>query len=161
MFTLNNSVLYQKAQPVTFENPEELDKLGRQMEQLMLTYRGIGLAAPQCGISKCIVVTNVGKLRRFYNPKIVASSSNTILYNEGCLSFPGLYINIRRPVSVEVEYQDITGNSKIESFDGLEATCIQHEIDHLNGITFQAKASKLALDISTRRMKKRDRHAVK
>lgn len=123
------------------------------MLETMYATNGIGLAAIQVGIAKRIVVIDLDYGSKRYentdndekkkpnpifiiNPKITKTSEEKNTYEEGCLSFPGQYADVTRPKKVTVEYLDYNGNSQIMEADDLLATCIQHEIDHLNGITF-------------------------
>ncbi len=110
-------------------------------DTLYASGNGIGLAAPQVGIEKRIVVIDLkedGKSspKIFINPKIINSSKDHAINEEGCLSIPGYYADIERPKFVDVEWNDLKGKKIEGSFSGLLSICIQHEIDHLNGILF-------------------------
>jgi peptide deformylase len=131
-------VLEKIAEPVVSIN----DKLVRTMYNMLETMyeaNGIGLAAPQVGISKRFFVMHIDEENEdpyfFINPVIIKKSSKDSEHEEGCLSFPQQIILIHRPASITVEYLDLKGQKKRQNFDGLHATCIQHEIDHLNGVT--------------------------
>ncbi len=130
-------ILKKIAKPVN-KIDEKLKKILMQMLDLMYESNGIGLAAPQVGISKRFFVMDnpeENKLPYFFiNPVIIKKSKDISEFAEGCLSVPIQRITIYRPESIELEYLDINGKKQIESFNGLNATCIQHEIDHLNGI---------------------------
>ena len=109
---------------------------------------GIGLAAPQVGINKRIVVIDLkedgkSKPMTLVNPKILSSSSKSLINEEGCLSIPGYYADVSRPSEIEVEWFDLKGNRKKKKCSGLLSVCIQHEIDHLDGILFIDYLSKL------------------
>lgn len=132
----------------------EIAELGRDMLKLMFEYNGIGLAAPQIGINKRIFV--MGNPTQSYicvNPEIV-SGSGTVKEQEGCLSFPGLWLHVNRYETVQVKYQDILGKPHEREFSGMAARVFQHEYDHLNGICFVNKVSKLSLDLASKRRKK-------
>ena len=110
-------------------------------DTLYASGNGIGLAAPQVGIKKQIIVIDLKEdgikfPRTFINPKVVKVSDLKAINEEGCLSIPGFYANVERYETVEIEWFDIKGEIKKEKFDGLLSICIQHEIDHLNGILF-------------------------
>lgn len=117
-----------------------------EMVETMIVEGGVGLAAPQVGISRCIAVLNpnpdIGDtLIKMINPRIISFSDDTEPLEEGCLSIPGIRGNVIRPASIEVLYQDIEGREHRMKADGLVARIIQHEIDHLNGILFVDRLS--------------------
>ena len=132
------------------------------MFETMYHARGIGLAAVQVGVLKRVIVTDTmqddtgapGAPLHFINPEIIAESDALHPYQEGCLSFPGQFADVVRPDSVRIRYQTVNGTTQEGEFDGLLATCLQHEIDHLNGITFVDHLSRLKRDMILRRMKK-------
>lgn len=135
-----NDILRKKAEVVTAEEFKsgELVMLVCQMIEAMTFGNGIGLAAPQVGISKRIIVMNTQNLKSGFsgvlvNPKIVHQSKNTSPLEEGCLSFPGKTVSVDRPNIVTVAYQDVYGHDMVNVFQGIAAKCIQHEIDHLDG----------------------------
>ena len=110
-----------------------------EMKRLMLESNGIGLAANQVGLDKKIFIMkikNENRIEVFINPEIINKSSDMITYEEGCLSFPELYINLNRSKVVILKWQDVNGEFKEKEFDELESICIQHEYDHINGIVF-------------------------
>jgi len=118
----------------------EVKKLIVDMVQTMEKGNGIGLAAPQVGVNKRIVVIKTGiegqEFFELINPKILKKSNDLVLGEEGCLSFPDVFINIRRPKEIEVEGQDISGKKIELTAKGLLARVLCHEIDHLNGVLF-------------------------
>lgn len=133
--------LFKKVQEVTEFN-DELQKNAQEMLSLMKESEGVGLAANQVGLNKRIFVmqcTNDKPPYIFINPKIIYESPEMTEYQEGCLSFPQLYIDLDRSKSVTVQWADLQGIMQSEDFSGLEAVCVQHEIDHLNGIVFVNK----------------------
>ncbi len=135
-------ILIQKAQEIK-EFDHDLEKLAGDMHDAMKRDHGIGLAAPQVGASKRLFVVGLDNepLRIFINPRIVAMSEKTSEYEEGCLSFPGLYFTVVRPSAVDIEAFDIRGKPFRLSADGLLARVIQHEYDHLDGILFIDRVS--------------------
>ena len=133
---LTKRVLHNRARPVDFKFPMRNETLVREMHDLMRQENGIGLAAPQIGISKRVFVMGINGFKRsFFNPEIVESSQDHRDFDEGCLSFPGEHCIIRRPAWIQVRYQDTQGHWLQERLEDLEARCFQHELDHLDGIT--------------------------
>ena len=129
------------------------------MLETMYSANGIGLAAVQIGVPKNIVVIDLNKNNKkspifFINPKIVKKSIELLKYEEGCLSIPNLFAEIERPSSCEVEYLDYFGEKKLLKASGLLATCIQHEIDHLNGVLFIDHLSRLKKNIILKKLSK-------
>lgn len=134
------------------------------LEKMLATlYRadGVGLAAPQVNVGQRMFVMDIGELRAdgkrdyavkkpkfFINPKILRASEETVSHQEGCLSLPGLWGDVVRPAEVTVAYMDRDGQLVEEAVTGLEAVCVQHEIDHLDGILFTQRMSKLRRDIA-------------
>ena len=135
------------------------------MFETMYAARGIGLAAIQVGIEKRLVVIDlqepeeeggdpVRKPIAFVNPELLWVSEETSRYNEGCLSIPDQYAEVERPARCRVKWLDGDGNPHEEEMDGLMATCIQHEIDHLNGVLFTDHISKLKRDMLMKKLAK-------
>ena len=138
----------------------ELRELLDDMLETMYAAPGIGLAGVQIGILKRLIVIDVSKEKEkksplfFVNPKIVSKSSNTSVYEEGCLSLPGYFAEIERPAECQISYIDYNGKKKEMKANGLLATCIQHEVDHLNGILFIDYLSKLKRDMIIKKLVK-------
>lgn len=131
-----------------FSNPPIDPKfLVYSMIKTMMKHGGVGLAAPQLGLLHRVFVmgTENGQGYACFNPKIL-SSNGELAFEEGCLSFKGLYLNIKRPETVEVEYQDFTGAVRTTSFSGLTARTFQHELDHLNGTVYMTHVNRYTLD---------------
>ncbi len=126
---------------------DSIRKLAKDMLITMYSAKGIGLAAPQVGIQKRILVIDLNFEDQnaapnvFINPEIISSSATLDTYEEGCLSIPGVYLNVVRPSSIKLSYRDEMGRPKKMNADGLMARCIQHEIDHLNGVLFVDKVT--------------------
>ena len=122
-------------------------ELAKNMLITMYSAKGIGLAAPQVGIHKRLLVIDLNfedpntPPNVFINPEIISSSATLDTYEEGCLSIPGVYLNVLRPSSIRLSYRDEMGRPKKMNAEGLMARCIQHELDHLNGICFVDKVS--------------------
>ena len=117
-------------------------KLAREMLQSMYSAKGIGLAAPQVGISKELLVIDINfedsaaEPLILINPEITAFGSTLNSYEEGCLSIPGVYLNVIRPSTIKLKFRDEMGRPRKMNADGLLARCIQHEVDHLKGVLF-------------------------
>jgi peptide deformylase len=130
----------------------EVRKLADDMFETMYEAPGIGLAAIQIGVPQRLITMDLAKKegprdpRVFINPEILWSSEEKSSYEEGCLSIPEYYEEVERPAKVRVRFTDLDGKVHEEEADGLFATCIQHEIDHLNGVLFVDYLSKLKRD---------------
>ncbi len=138
---LGDRVLRQPAKRVA-KVDEEIRKLAREMLQTMYSRDGIGLAAPQVGINKQIIVIDLEPDNAanpplvLINPSIKQLSRDISVDQEGCLSIPGVYMDVKRPEVVEISYKDENGRPKTLKANDLLGRCIQHEIDHLNGVVF-------------------------
>jgi peptide deformylase len=153
--------------PVTAISPE-LGKLAEEMLETMYDAPGIGLAAPQIGITKRLIVLDCVKAVdeaprpiAMFNPVITWSSEELSTYEEGCLSIPEQYAEVQRPAEVRVTWLGLDGKMQEEQFSGLWATCIQHEIDHLNGKLFIDYLGPLKRQMITRRMEKLKRERAR
>ena len=131
-----------------------------QMLECMYQNNGIGLAAPQVGILKRLVVIDCSdnkdkkKPLKLINPEIIKLSKNVSEFEEGCLSLPSQYAKVTRPSEIILKYKNIEGFTCEREFIGLEATCIQHEIDHLDGKLFVDHISKLKKNIILKKLNK-------
>ena len=133
-------------------SPEELVK---EMMKFMINNGGVGLAAPQVGISKRIfIMGNFTKMVACINPKVVSLSEDRIADLEGCLSFPDLFMKVKRPVSCIVQYQDVKGEVIERELVGLESRVFLHEYDHLIGITFDQRVGDLTFKMAKERRAK-------
>ncbi len=156
-----------KADPVgTFD--KDLAKLADDMLETMYAAPGIGLAAPQLGLAKRMLVMDCVKEENatpepmiLINPEVVWTSEDTSVYEEGCLSIPDQYADVTRPAEVTVNWQDIDGKQRSEKFDALWATCVQHEIDHLDGKLFIDYLKPLKRQMITRKMQKLKREMAR
>ncbi len=141
IYQLGNEVLRSTGNRISKVDASMRD-LAKNMLISMYSAKGIGLAAPQVGIQKRILVIDLDienpatPPQVFINPEIITSSATIDTYEEGCLSIPGVYLDVIRPTAIKVGYRDEMGRPKKMNADGLLARCIQHEIDHLNGILF-------------------------
>ncbi len=138
----------------------DLQKLMDDMLETMYSAPGIGLAAVQVGVLKRVIVIDVSKQDEkkdplyLVNPQIIFKSEKTSVYEEGCLSLPNHFAEIERPAECHLKYLDYNGKQKILKASGLLATCIQHEVDHLNGILFIDYLSKLKKDRIIKKLRK-------
>jgi peptide deformylase len=130
----------------------EVRKLVEDMFETMYDAPGIGLAAIQVGVERRVITIDTAregedkKPIALINPEIVAASDELSVYSEGCLSIPEYYEEVERPARVAIRFQDLEGKLREMEADGLFATCVQHEIDHLNGVLFIDHLSKLKRD---------------
>ena len=141
---------------------DELRALLDDMLETMYAAPGIGLAAVQVGILKRLIVIDISKDKEkknplfLINPEIISLSKKTSVHEEGCLSLPGHFAEIERPAECQIKFIDYNGKEKKLKADGLLATCIQHEVDHLNGILFIDYLSKLKRDIILKKLSKQN-----
>ena len=165
LIILPDPILRQVSDPV-----ERIDDAVRafadDMLETMYDAPGIGLAAIQVGVPRRMLVIDLAKEEEpkaplvFINPQILSTSDEPSLYEEGCLSIPEYYAEVERPASLTVRYQDLDGKTQELAADGLLATCLQHEIDHLNGFLFIDHISKLKRDMVIRKFTKAAKRAV-
>jgi len=145
---------------------DEIRALIDDMFETMYDAPGIGLAAIQIGVAKRIVVMDIADAesppepRCFINPEVVWTSDDVATYEEGCLSVPDHYAEVDRPAEARVTFLDRDGNAREIEADGLLATCIQHEIDHLNGVLFVDHISSVRRSIILRKLTKAKRLAA-
>ena len=138
----------------------EIRTLVADMFETMYDAPGVGLAAIQIGVAKRVVTIDTSKeegvrdARVFINPEIVWSSEERRVYDEGCLSIPDYYAEVERPADVTVRYLGLDGKMHEETADGILATCVQHELDHLNGVLFIDHISKLKRDMVVKKFTK-------
>ena len=162
ILTEPNELLREKSLVVK-EVDENLQKLMDDMLETMYAAPGIGLAAIQIGIPKRVIVLDIAKKdvpknpMFFVNPEIVEKSENNSTYEEGCLSEPGQFAEIDRPNRCLVKYLDYNGQSKEINAEGMLATCIQHEMDHLEGILFIDYLSKLKKSMIVKKLSKQQK----
>ena len=147
---------------------DELRTLADDMLETMYDAPGIGLAAPQIGVLERLIVMDCVKDEGveaqpmvLFNPEIISSSDETNTYEEGCLSIPDQFADVTRPKVVEVAWIDRDGNAQSQVFDGLWATCVQHEIDHLNGKLFIDYLGPMRRQMITRKMQKLKREKAR
>lgn len=166
LIILPDPMLRQVSKPIE-RIDADLRKLSDDMLATMYDAPGIGLAAIQIGIPIRMLVIDLAKEGEtpdphvFVNPEILARGDGVNVHEEGCLSIPEYYAEVERPATVTASYLDLDGKQRQITADGLMATCLQHEIDHLNGVLFIDHISKLKRDMVVRRFKKAAREKDK
>lgn len=157
--------LKKACEPVT-DITDDLRRLAADMLETMYDAPGIGLAAPQVGVTKRLLVMDCIKdgppePMVLFNPVTVWASEDVSAYEEGCLSIPEQYAEIRRPAAVTVRWMDLEGQEQERTFEGLWATCVQHEMDHLDGKLFIDYLGPLKRQMITRKMEKLKRERAR
>ena len=146
IFKLGNNTLRTNAKRIS-KVDRDIRGLAKEMLQSMYSAKGIGLAAPQVGISKELLVIDINfedsaaEPLILINPEITAFGSTLNSYEEGCLSIPGVYLDVVRPSTIKLKFRDEMGRPRKMNADGLLARCIQHEVDHLRGVLFIDRVS--------------------
>jgi peptide deformylase len=159
LIILPDPVLREVSRPIETVN-DDIRRLADDMLETMYDAPGIGLAAIQIGVPRRMLVIDVSKDGEekaplvFINPEIVRTSDERSVYEEGCLSIPDYYAEVERPAALTVNYVDREGKAQSVDADGLLATCLQHEIDHLNGTLFIDHISKLKREMVIRKFTK-------
>ena len=159
LIILPDPVLRQLSKPIERVDTD-LQRLADDMLETMYDAPGIGLAAVQIGVPRRMLVIDVSREGEekqpqvFINPEIVKSSDERSVYEEGCLSIPDYYAEVERPATVSVRYLDRNGKEQTVEADGLLATCLQHEIDHLNGVLFIDHISRLKREMVIKKFTK-------
>lgn len=159
LIILPDPLLRQASKPIE-QIDTEIQRLADDMLETMYDAPGIGLAAIQIGVPRRMLVIDVareGEEKKplvFINPEIVASSDERSVYEEGCLSIPDYYAEVERPARVTVKHLDRDGKEQLTEADGLLATCVQHEIDHLNGVLFIDYISRLKREMVIKKFTK-------
>jgi peptide deformylase len=155
-----HDTLVQKSEPWDFLLDGSGESLEKAMCEFMIEANGIGLAANQIGITKKVFVMGSYNIPGFpapfavFNPQIVETSTDMITDQEGCLSYPGLFLTVKRPSWIVAEYQNAKGDMIEAKYEGYLAKCFQHELDHLDGICFVDKVSPLKLNLAMKKLRK-------
>lgn len=156
--TFPDLILRERMPEFDFENPAmDPKELEKQMLEFMYAHDGIGLAANQIGIKARVFVMghrdNPDAGMAFFNPMIVANTETIEELEEGCLSFPGIYVKIKRPTAIKARWQNSSGEWEEGEFDGYNCKCFLHEFDHLEGITYQDRTSQLKWALAVKKSK--------
>jgi peptide deformylase len=128
---------------------DDIEQFERDMIKLMLDEKGMGLAANQIGITKRFFAIGHESFDTFqkhaiiWNPQVIKASQEKVIDVEGCLSFRDIFVKVERPKTVEIQYETTQGKTRFAKLNGMESKCFQHELDHLEGITFNKRVSKL------------------
>jgi peptide deformylase len=155
-----HDTLIQKSEPWDFLVDGSGDAIEKAMCEFMIASNGIGLAANQIDIAKRVFVMGSRNISGFpepfavFNPRIVEASTEMVLDQEGCLSYPGLFLTVKRPSWIVAEYQNSHGDTIEAKFEGYLAKCFQHELDHLDGICFVDKVSQMKLNLAMKKLRK-------
>ena len=136
------------------EAKKNVDRIANSLAETLKKYDGLGLSANQCGRTERMFALNMGEqIWVLINPEIIEKSGDASALAEGCLSYPGLYLKLKRPDHVKVKFQVLNGEWLEQEFDGLSAVCVQHEIDHLDGKVFTEMVSPIKLDQAKKKVK--------
>tara|TARA_R110000782_G_scaffold40955_2_gene94354 strand:+ start:448 stop:954 length:507 start_codon:yes stop_codon:yes gene_type:complete len=160
----HDKILKTPTEPFDFKGDgQDPKKLAEDLANKMIELKGVGLAAPQVGIPLSVFVvgdpSNKESIMAFFNPQIVDTTIDQAYYEEGCLSFPGLYINIKRPTGIRLRFTDMYNETTTTKYSGFTARAIQHEYDHLQGIIFKTKATTYHLEKAKKDQKSLVRHS--
>lgn len=154
-------VLKQSAEDWNFSVDQDAEKIESEMIQIMKTSNGRGLAGNQVGLLKRVFVIHLeGDIAptAMFNPRIINQSDELVSGEEGCLSFPNLWLDVKRPKTIDAVYLDKNGKECKITLTGIDARCFLHELDHLNGICFTDKVSVLKLAMAKKQQQKRKRY---
>ena len=140
----------------TIQGYDDKEKFEDDMIKLMIDQQGLGLAANQIGITKRFFAIGHESFDTFknraiiWNPQVINFSEEKVIDVEGCLSFKDVFVKVERPKIIEVQYETTQGKTRFAKLDGMESKCFQHELDHLDGITFNKRVSKLRWDMANK-----------
>lgn len=154
----NHPILKQKMEPFDFANPPvDPLELVSDLAETMLSHNGIGISANQCGLPYRVFVIKGIELIPCFNPRIIDTSEDQLVLEEGCLSFPNLFVKVKRPQVIKVRYTLPNGETVTEKYQDLTARVFQHELDHLDGICHLSRANRIHLEQAKKLKKKLDR----
>jgi peptide deformylase len=161
LFQYPHETLSQKSSPWTdtdrIAGYDDIEKFESEFLKLMVNEHGMGLAANQIGITKKFFAIGHDSFDTFtkhaiiWNPRVLKFSEDKVIDTEGCLSFKGIWLKVERPQTVEVTYETTQGKTRFAKLNGMESKCFQHECDHLEGITFNKRVSKLRWDMARKK----------
>ena len=163
----NDPILRQKCEPFNFDAPVmDPYELSNELQKIRAEGGGIGLAAPQVGINTQVLVIGMGNLQTegtedynqvFFNPTILSTDGEKTYMMEGCLSYPGLFVKVKRPTDIVMEWWTEEDTRCEEKFSGMTSRILQHEVDHLNGITFIKRAGRYHVERAKKDLKMQKR----
>jgi peptide deformylase len=140
--------------PYNFSTRKDAEYIAYSLVETMSHYGGLGLSANQVGLKDRVCVINMGENAWvLFNPEIIETSGKIADFQEGCLSYPGLYVKCNRLDHIKVRFQAVGGQFLEQEFDGLTAVCVQHELDHLDGIVYTSRISPINLEKAKRKVK--------
>ena len=156
LYLEDDPILKQKAENWDFKNHVNAAVIEREMIETMKASNGIGLAGNQVGLLRRVFVMKLADGREIgcFNPWIMIGDNDLINGEEGCLSFPNLWIKVERHNKITAAYLDNTGKQCIIELEGIDSRCFQHELDHLNGVTFTEHVSNLKLQMARKKQRK-------
>ncbi len=150
----NDPILKEPLEKFDFDNPPmDPIELAHDLAETMIANNGLGLSANQMGLPYRAFAMKAEKIIVCFNPIIVDTSTETVMLEEGCLSFPLLFVKVKRPKKIKVRYTEPNGNIVTKIFDGMTARVFQHELDHLNGVVYTSKANKFHLEQAKKKLK--------
>ena len=152
----NNLILRTRMESVSKDCDRE--KVRQDLIDSMEHYQGVGLSANQIGVSERVFImyedVNTRKILTCFNPKIVETSKEEISIDEGCLTYPGVWLKVKRPIAIKVEFEDEKGEKYERTLDGLSSRIFQHEYDHMEGTDFTQKVSRLKIERAMKKLNK-------
>ena len=152
-----NNILLRTTMESVSDNCDR-EKVRQDLIDSMEHYQGVGLSANQIGIAERVFIMyediNTRKVLTCFNPKIVEVSKEQVSIDEGCLTYPGVWLKVKRPVAIKVEFEDEKGEKHNRAFDGLSSRIFQHEYDHMEGTDFTQKVSRLKIERAMKKLNK-------
>lgn len=154
----DHPLLSRELEEFDFKNPPtNPTELANGLIQAMIDNKGLGLSANQCGLPHRVFVMHSSPTKVCFNPRVVTASAEDILLDEGCLTYPNLFVKVKRPQRIKVRYQDVLGETHTETFIGMTARIFLHELDHMNGKNFKQRANPAHLERALREQKQLNR----
>ncbi len=154
----DSQILHTRVENFNFSNPPiNPHELTAALTQKMLDENGLGLSANQVGLPYRVFIMAANPPIAIFNPRIIDETTEQVSLEEGCLSYPNLFVKIKRAKSIKVRFQDMDGNTHTEKYTGMTARIFQHELDHLNGISYTKHAHPIHLQRAMNKKKKLDR----
>lgn len=151
----NDPILKTPISNFDFDNPPcDPIQLAHDLTETMIANNGLGLSANQVGLQYRVFAVNSSSVLVCFNPRLVDVSKETIYLEEGCLSFPDLFVKVKRPRRIRIRYTEPNGNTVTRVFEGLTARVMQHELDHLNGIRYTDRSNRIHLEQARKKKKK-------
>jgi peptide deformylase len=161
IYNLVDTYLKTKLEKFDFNSGVDAIQLAKELTESLLTHKGLGLSANQIGLQSraCVILSN--PVLVLFNPRIVDFSETQVLLDEGCLSFPGLVVPVKRSESIRCRFEQPNGETVTRVFNGMTARVIQHEIDHLDGILFYDRANPYHKDKAFKKWKKKSKQSLR